>query len=199
MTIRAAAAVLFLASTAHAQRYAIRPAEASRLELRVAKTGLYKGKVHVFSFPRYEGTLNYDAARPEASQIILTLTAGAIKLMDTWLSPKDFKSVQEYALKDMLAAGKYPDITFASSQIRAVDATHFEVRGLLTIRGMAKPSTVSVSLQPGAGESLRFQGNAIIRLTDYGLKPPTAALGLVGTKDEMEFSFTLTLAGGPEN
>ena len=39
-----------------------------------------------------------------------------------------------------------------------------------------------------------FRGDARIRLTDYGLKPPTAALGLVGTKDDMDFNFVLSLA-----
>ncbi len=177
---------LIPALSAQAQRYNIRPNESNRLELRVAKTGLYRGKVHVFIFPNYTGSLLYDPQKPEASQVSLTISARDIKLTDTWLSEKDFKSVQEYALKDMLAAEKYPDITFASTEVRVIDPAHFEVRGMLTIRGIAKPAVVAVGL---IGK--RFQGEATIRLTDYGLKPPKAAFGLIGTENEMRFFFSI--------
>lgn len=183
----AVALLLIPAISAQAERYSIRPNESSKLELRVAKTGLYRGKVHVFTFPNYTGSLLYDAQKPEASQVNVTISSRAIKLIDTWLSEKDLKSVQEYALKDMLTAEKYPDIAFTSTAVRATDSTHFEVRGTLTIRGIAKPSVLNVGLD----SQKRFQGDATIRLTDYGLKPPKAALGLVGTENEMKFSFSL--------
>ena len=186
----AAALVLIPALFAQAQQYRIRPSESNRLELRVAKTGLYRGKVHVFTFPNYTGSLLYDPQKPEASLASLTISARDIKLLDTWLSAKDFKSVEEYALKDMLAAEKYPDIIFSSTAVRATDSTHFEVRGILTIRGIAKPVVLSVGLN-----EKRFQGEATVRLTDYGLKPPKAALGLVGTEDEMKFSFLIAAQG----
>ena len=37
-----------------------------------------------------------------------------------------------------------------------------------------------------------LEGTALIRLTDYGLKPPTAAPGAIGTKNEMSFHFIVT-------
>jgi hypothetical protein len=39
-----------------------------------------------------------------------------------------------------------------------------------------------------------FTGSATVRITDFGLKPPSAALGVIGTKDEMTFSFVLRAA-----
>jgi polyisoprenoid-binding protein YceI len=189
----ALALVLISVLSAQAGRYSIRPDEGNRLELRVAKTGLYRGKVHVFLFPQYSGSLLYDPQKPEASRVNVTMAARDIKLTDTWLSAKDFKNVQEYALKDMLAAEKYPDITFSSTGVRATGPAHFEVRGMLTIRGIAKPAALSVNL---SGKC--FQGDATIRLTDYGLKPPKAALGLVGTEDEMKFTFTLAPLSTPD-
>jgi len=184
-------AVLGLVPLAFAQvRHSeIRPNAADKLELRVIKTGLYRGKMHVFVFPQYSGSADYDPLHPENSRVSLTISARDIKLTDTWLSEKDFKSVQEYALQDMLAAEKYPDIAFRSTEIRATDASHFDVRGVLTIRGIDKPSILHVTLEPGP----RFSGDAVVRLTDYGLKPPKAALGLVGTENEMKFSFSLSL------
>jgi polyisoprenoid-binding protein YceI len=188
--IKATIAALGLAPLVYAQvqHYEIRPSDSNKLELRVAKTGLYRGKVHVFVFPQYSGTLGYDPQKPENSRVSLTISASDIKLTDTWLSEKDFKSVQEYALQDMLAANKYPEIQYQSADVRGIDASHFEVRGTLTIRGIAKPTILHVMLDSGP----RFAGEAVIRLTDYGLKPPKAALGLVGTENEMKFSFLIS-------
>jgi polyisoprenoid-binding protein YceI len=180
-------AVCAAAGFAQGTPYSIHPDENGKLELHVVKTGLYRGKVHVFLFPDYQGMLIYDAAHPEASQINLAIRAASIKLTDTWLNAGDFKSVQEYALKDMLDVAKYPEMTFVSSAVQARDATHFEVRGTLTIRGVAKPVVVNVAK---TGE-IQFAGDAKVRLTDFGLKPPKAALGLIGTENEMQFSFVL--------
>ena len=175
------------AAQAESQRSEIRPAPSSKMELRVFKTGFMRGKLHLFSFPQYEGSLQYDPQKPEAAEINLTIAAPALELMDTWLSPKDMKSVRQYALKDMLAAERFPEITFAARGARAGENGAFEVRGTLTIRGVAKPVVVKVTPQADS----RFQGEARVRLTDYGLKPPSAALGTIGTKDEMEFTFVL--------
>jgi polyisoprenoid-binding protein YceI len=172
--------------------YSIQPNDASRLELRVFKTGLYRGKAHRFLFPDYTGTLVYHVQAPEASHIELTLDAGSIKCLDTWLSAKELKTVQEFARNEMLAAGRYPKVLFVSSAIRRIAESRFEVRGTLTIRGIAKPATVDVTFQE-SDEVLMFRGTARVLLTDYGLKPPTALLGAIGTKNEMEFSFSLKL------
>jgi hypothetical protein len=61
--------------------------------------------------------------------------------------------------------------------------------GTLSLRGIAKPNVITVV--PAADGSPRFEGSAIVRLTDYGLKPPSAALGAIGTKNEMMFTFVL--------
>src|SRR5262245_54431338 len=113
-------ALLGEALFAQPRRYSIQPSDASRLELRVFKTGLYRGKFHTFLFPNYKGTLVYDSETPQASQITLTLGSGSAKCIDTWLSPKDLVSVQKYALEDMLAAEKYPEILFTSSELHSL-------------------------------------------------------------------------------
>src|SRR5262245_47820212 len=89
---------LSLTAFSQAQRYSIQPSDSNRAELRVYKTGLYSGKVHTFVFPKYQGSLTFNAHDPAGSQVHLTLSAPDMKLTDTWLSVKDFKSVQEYGL-----------------------------------------------------------------------------------------------------
>jgi polyisoprenoid-binding protein YceI len=180
------------AASAQEHRYSIQPDEVSRLELHVFKTGLYRGKSHTFLFPSYRGTLVHDIHTPEASHIELTLDAGSVQCLDTWLSANDLKTVQEYTVNEMLAANRYPEIHFVSSDLHSAGEKRFEVLGALTVRGITKPTTVAVTLQE-SDDVLMFRGTATVRLTDYGLKPPKALLSTIGTKNEMEFSFSLEL------
>ena len=56
---------------------------------------------------------------------------------------------------------------------------------MLTIRSIVKPALVIVTLNSSTPELLMVEGRSEIRLKDFGLKPPTAGLGLVGTRNEM--------------
>jgi polyisoprenoid-binding protein YceI len=179
-----------------AQTFEIKPAPGSRFALEIYKTGLFSGKKHLFLFERYTGTLNYNAAAPESSKVDLTVEAASFVVKDDWVSEKQAKSVREEAEgKNGLEVSKHASIRFVSSSMaRAGDA--FTVQGTLTIRGIEKPVSVAVSMKPGEGGMLRFEGKAEVKLKDYGIKPPTAALGAIGTKNEMAVSFSLVAAPG---
>ena len=186
-------------ASAEAHVYNFLSGDQVRLELTIEKTGLLSGKRHLFTFSRYEGTLRFDRERPEASRVLFSLQAATILCRDTWLGAKDLRKVQGYAVRDMLAADRYPEISFRSIGIRKVDASRYDVEGILTIRNVSKPAVVAVLLTGGSGESLSIEGTARVRLTDFGLKPPTAALGTIGTKDEMIFHFVLSASAGSES
>jgi polyisoprenoid-binding protein YceI len=181
-------------ASAEVRVYDLRPGAPSRAELTVEKTGLLSGKKHLFTFSQYEGTFRFDSANATASTVEFFLRAGSILCRDTWLSAKDLRKVQEYAIKDMLAADRHPQIRFRSIGIKKVDPNRYEVEGILTIRNVSKPAVVTASLT-GSSESLSIEGTARVRLTDFGLKPPSAALGTVGTRNEMVFHFILPATG----
>ena len=169
--------------------YEIRPASQAVMELTVEKTGFLSGKKHVFTFSAYQGTLAFDRDAPEKSAVTLSLESASISCHDAWLSAKDLRKVLDYALKDMLAADRYPRITFRSTSIRKIDSDRYEAQGTLTIREVSQPALVTVSWHMGAAGLPVLEGGSRIRLTDYGLKPPTAVLGTIGTKNEMSFRF----------
>jgi polyisoprenoid-binding protein YceI len=89
----------------------------------------------------------------------------------------------------MLAAKQHPSMTFVGNTIRPLGGDRFEVQGTLSIRGLAKPVLVTVQWNATDPRALRIEGSATIRLTDYNLKPPSALLGAIGTKNEMALSF----------
>ncbi len=189
--MRTLIAAIILCGVVHAEAYEIRPSESGRLALTVEKTGLYRGKKHLFLFQKFDGRLDLDSGRPEASKIELNVDSGSLVCKDDWVSAGDLKKVEQTALDDMLAVKQHPAMTFVSTAIQPLGGDKYEAQGTLTIRGLTKPATVSVALDASNPAMLRLQGSAIIRLTDYKLKPPSALLGAIGTKNEMTLNFTL--------
>jgi polyisoprenoid-binding protein YceI len=177
-------------------KYSLAPSPSSRLELVVTKTGLLRGKQHLFVFDRFNGRLRYDPAKAETSHIEFEIVSKSIVCKDTWVSANDLRKIQDVATKDMLDAEKHPKVIFTSLEVRQANAGSFEVRGNLTIRGITKPIMITASVSPSASGTLAIEGRTQVRLTNYGLKPPSAALGTIGTKDEMTLSFHL--AATPE-
>lgn len=158
-----------------------RPAPSDVLELFVDKTGALSGKRHRFVFERYEGTVD----RGKAS-VTFRIEAASIVCKDTWVSASDLKKIERTAKTDMLAIDRFPSIDFVSTGVEPAGPDILRVSGSLSIRGISKPVELHVELREGM-----YRGTATVRLTDYGLKPPSAALGLVGTKNEMKFAFAL--------
>ena len=174
---------------APAAEYDLGPAPGNRFALIVEKTGLYSGKKHVFEFERYHGKLAYDPAAPERARVELTVEAASAVLKDDWVSEKDRVKILRTALDDMMDARHHPQLRFTSSSVKRTAENSFVVQGMLTIRGIAKPAAVLVKID---GSPLaRITGRATVALRDYGLKPPSALLGAIGTKNEMTAEFTL--------
>jgi polyisoprenoid-binding protein YceI len=167
--------------------YQIGPAPGSRLSLEVYKSGLWNGRKHSFTFERYQGSLLYDAGAPEHSQVRFTVDAASIALRDAWVNEKDRDKIVKFALTQMLHADRYPELEFSSTRITPAGLGHFEVQGTLGMAGISKPVSVQVTL----GADLSIEGSARLKMTDWGMKPPSAALGTIGTRDEMSVAFVL--------
>ena len=170
--------------------YEIRPSPQSRFALEVLKTGIWSGKKHVFVFEKYSGSVRFDPASPENSTVQLSLEGASAVCQDTWVSPSDLQSIQKKAF-EMMDVAKHPQLVFSSERIVTGGANRFQVHGSLSIRGIAKPAVVTVAMVRQDDGTLLFNGSAEVRLKDYGLKPPSAALGLIGTADEMHLEFAL--------
>ena len=181
---------LVVCGWAQAETYQIRPAPDTNFTLKVYKTGLLSGKFHVFVFERYEGEWEYVEGKPQDWRVELRIESDSIVLTDDWISKKDFPKVLAEARKKMLDVDKHPTMTFVSRSASALGANRYALAGELTIRGTAKPSTVEIAVaQTGGG--LQMKGSSVVKLKDYGLKPPSAFLGAVGTRSEMDATFTL--------
>lgn len=183
--------LLLLASSLSAQSadYRLESGGNNRIALEVDKTGLMKGKKHLFEFPKFSGKLSYDAQNPANSRVELKIDAASVVCKDTWMGPKDLKKVTDYTINDVLMTKQYPEMRFQSTKVIVKSPTEFSVEGTLTLRGNGKPIVLDVKLDPA---SMTIDGKGPFKLTSYGIKPPSAALGTVGTKDEVIAVFHVT-------
>ncbi len=171
-------------------RFEIRPSAESTFTLEVAKTGLMAGKKHFLFFEQYTGEVNYDSQHPENSKVLLTVEARSVTCKDAWVKKKEQKKkIVDAAVNDMMAASQYPQLTFSSTRITGKSKGQYEIQGNLTVRGITKPITFVAAAKSSGIQRLEIDGDAHISLRDYGLKPPSALLGLIGTKSKMTLRF----------
>jgi polyisoprenoid-binding protein YceI len=174
-----------LALAGGTMEYDLGPLEGNHFSLTVEKTGLLRGKKHLFEFERYHGRLVYDPQAPERSAVQFVVEGRSAVLKDDWVSDKDRKKILRVAFEEMMEVDKHPELRFSSTRILR-NGSAFDVEGMLEIRGVARPVTVGAKLEEGV-----LTGRAAVRMKEYGLKPPTALLGTIGTKDEMTVEFRL--------
>ncbi len=167
---------------AFAQPHEFGPGASNRFSLLVHKTGLMAGKSHVFVFERFRGTA-------DDSKVAFVIEAASLKCEDDWSPAKgSIEKIEKVAKEELLEAGRFPELRFASTAVSKT-AQGYEVDGTLTIRSVSRPVRVRV-IRTGDG----FEATAQIRHSDFGLKRQSAALGAIGTKDEMDVSVRLTAA-----
>ncbi|SFF24849.1 Polyisoprenoid-binding protein YceI [Fontimonas thermophila] len=113
-------------------------------------------------FTRFDAHITLDPAHPQtaAAQIqvdVASLTTGSEEADTVALD------------RPWLDAAGFPKATFISTAVRAVDGTRWLAEGTLTIRGISRPVSVPVSLQPQAEGALLANGELRIRRTDFAI------------------------------
>jgi polyisoprenoid-binding protein YceI len=167
------------------------PAADATVVLEVEKTGLMAGKKHRFVFADYHGHVSDGAPGVGGKQVIFTVHSASIRCEDTWVNDKDRSKILKYALNDMLKADQYPEIRYVSSAIHERGGNSYSIDGNLTIGIKTRPVSVCAARQLDGAAKPWWNGSAVISLSDFGLRAPTAALGAIGTKDKMHLSFHL--------
>ena len=87
---------------------------------------------------------------------------------------------------EVLDSESHREIVFKSTAADSAGQDRWTLRGNLTLRGQTRPVTVHVTLKDG-----QYSGEANVKQTDYGIKPPGKAG--VRAKDELKVAFTIQL------
>lgn len=118
-------------------------------------------------FDKFEGDFSYDADKPEASKIAVTIDTTSINSNHAERD-KHLKS------DDFLAVGKHPEAKFVSTGYEALADGKGKLRGKLTLRGVTKDIVIDVSKvgegkDPWGGYRAGFQGKTTLVLKDFGI------------------------------
>jgi polyisoprenoid-binding protein YceI len=148
------------------QDYRIAPGGESRVEAIVEKTGLLSGKKHLLRWEKFSGTFS-----ESSGAVSLTVEAASIVVLDDWIGDGKKEDVRKETVgKNVLHAEKYPQIRFASAGPAAGGPNEFTVK----------------KISEGV-----YEGECSFAMTAFGVKPPKALLGAIGTKDEMTVRFRI--------
>jgi polyisoprenoid-binding protein YceI len=190
-TIIALSLLLVAPNLLWAQKYTLKPSPGAKISVFVDKGGVMSGKRHDFVFSEWSGTLDFNAKQPTDSKVSFVIDAKSIQCFDDWSPAKgSIDKIVKFAVDEVLQVQKFPQIRFVSNQVDAESGDQFLVTGNLTLRGITKPAKVRVNLK-SLGSVQLFQGSTKIDMREFGIKPPTAALGTVKTKPEMQLVFNL--------
>jgi polyisoprenoid-binding protein YceI len=184
-TVFLAAMSLMCALGVSAQQHNI-DTQKSTLTIHVGKTGAFSGLGHEHEVraPIHSGSA--DTGSHPAVEI--HVDARALRVIDKGESEKDRAEVQTTMLgPEVLDSERHHEIVFKSVGAESVGQGQWTLRGNLTLRGQTRPVTVHVMLKDG-----RYTGDATVKQTDFGIKPPGKAG--VRAKDEVRIEFDVRLA-----
>ncbi|QUS40843.1 polyisoprenoid-binding protein [Tardiphaga alba] len=127
-------------------------------------------------FSGASGSLKIDPAKPEASQLKVTVSAASIQTTVPELTEK-LKG------KEWFDTAAYPQATFNASKITPTGADTATISGDLTLHGVTKPVTLTARLV-GSGinpidkaVTVGFQAKGTIKRGDFGIKQYLPVLG----------------------
>ncbi len=118
-------------------------------------------------FNTFDGEFNYDAEKPNASQIMVNIDT-------TSLDSNHAERDKHLRGKDFLNVDKYPSATFKSTKITFNDANSGKVTGDFTLHGVTKSITFEIDKigegqDPWGGYRVGFEGETSLKLSDYGI------------------------------
>lgn len=96
-----------------------------------------------------------------------------------------------------LQSESYPNITYSMTNCtlrKDGTSTVANTKGRLTIAGQSQTVAIVVRIDQLANGNLKITGDYTLKMTDYGVDPPTALLGTLTTGDEVSLHFDLIIS-----
>lgn len=118
------------------------------------------------------------------SQIEVVIAVGSIK--------SGRSSVMDSKTYDALRLEDHPQIRFQTDQL-PMAGNQMRGSGQLTIAGVTRQVTVTGTLTQQSDGTWLAKGKVPLRMTDFGVDPPTAMLGTLKTGDDITINYHLVI------
>jgi hypothetical protein len=152
---------------------------------------------------------DYTASTTTARLVRLELAAGVAPTVEALLAPgaveafeiaipaASLSSEKDGLDKNMhkaLKVKEHQDITFRLGRLAAAQpAGMYRATGVLTIAGVERTATFDIRLEP-KGTALVVRGEVALLMTDFGITPPKAMLGMLKTDPKVTVTFETILS-----
>jgi polyisoprenoid-binding protein YceI len=195
--VRAALVLLWIPAAGAATRTFAVDASASTMAVHVGKTGIgsFAGHEHDVVVQAIRGEVVFDPADLAKSSVDLSVIAASLKVSDKDEPPEDLRKVQQTMTgPQVLDAARHRIIRFRSREVTGKQAAagpyQLTVAGDLSLHGVEKAIVVPLQLE-SAGDTLTATGTVVVKQTDFGIEPVSAAGGLVKVEDEVTVTFKI--------
>ncbi len=103
-------------------------------------------------------------------------------------------SIMDRLMHRTLKVNEHPTIVFEMKNLNPAEAENTAVAvGELTIAGVTQEVTVEVVQVTADDGTPRYAGSQTLKMTDFGMKPPSAMFGALHTGDEVTVRFDVGL------
>jgi polyisoprenoid-binding protein YceI len=169
--------------------------------VRAFVTGLLSSFGHnpTIAIPDFQGEVQFTSETLEDASLRLVIQAASLIVTDD-ISSKDRQEIQRRMQDEVLETGGFEEISYECdrvSSIQRISEGQYAValNGELSLHGVTQTQPVSarVSIK---GETLRAAGDFSLRISDYDIRPVSAAGGTVKLKDELKLSFDMVARKG---
>jgi len=167
----------------------------SSLRIHVGKTGIgsFAGHEHEVVARSVQGEVEIDFEDLSRSSVEMSIDATSLTV-SARDEPEGDAAKVEQAMKGshVLDAARFPVIRFRSQQVtvKELHAGSYElnVAGDLLLHGAVQPIVVPLQVQL-RDDALTGTGKFVLKQTDFGIEPTTAAGGLVKVEDGVTVTF----------
>ena len=102
-----------------------------------------------------------------------------------------------------LKADLYPEISFRlRTPVKGIQpgpaSKTISASGDLTIAGVTKSVDMQVTVYMKESGKIAFEGSQSVKMSDFGIDPPTALFGTLKTGNEITISFKISFSSAPE-
>ena len=177
----------------------------SQVVIRVGKAGVFgfAGHRHEVTATEVHGRVTLDPTDLQRTSVSLELSAAAMRVTGKDEPPADVGEVQRVMLSEqVLDVKRFPTIVFQSRRVsvttRTANTAEVLIEGDVRLHGTTRPLSVHARAAFDAGGRLTARGSFLLKQTDFGMVPVTAAGGTIRVKDELDIQFVLRASPSSE-
>ncbi len=143
-----------------------------------------------------DGTSNKSDWTVTASELAGTLTLDADGMPSAATVQVDATKIESNKSKIMdrlmyraLKTQEHPTITYTLMSASGPQADTLSAQGEVRVAGVTRAATLHVEWMSEDGGRVRIRGSHPMKMSDHGMKPPTAMFGALHTADDVVVSF----------